>query len=101
MPQSGHQKLIWSRGKEELDVCVLGFVSICAAELALKGDVVLFRNKITSESSPRTVVCYFWSNWGNNFRKYGEEVHDVSSHWNLGVFALKKVMYAYMLLPIG
>lgn len=59
MPQSGHQKLIWSSGKEEPDVCVLDFVSICAAELALKGEAVLFRNKITSETFPRTVVCYF------------------------------------------
>lgn len=59
MPQSGHRKLIWSSGKEEPDVCVLGFVSICAAELALKGEAVLFGNKIVSETSPRTVVHYF------------------------------------------
>lgn len=79
---------------------MLDFVSICAAELALKGEAVLFRNKITSETSPRTVVCYFWSNWGKNFRKHREEMHEVSSHWNISVLLLKKKFtYVYMLLP--
>lgn len=38
MPQSGHQKLTLSNGKGELAECGLDSVSICAAELALKGE---------------------------------------------------------------
>lgn len=85
MPQSGHRKLIWSSGKEEPDVCVLGFVSICAAELALKGEAALFRNKIVAETSPKTVVYCFGSKWGKNCRRHGEEMHEVSSLWNISV----------------
>jgi len=79
MPRSGHQKLIWSSGKEELDVSVLDFVSICAAELASKGEAMPFGNKVTLETSPRAVYATADQtgevNSGSTERRFMKSVH--------------------------
>lgn len=46
MPQSGHQKPTWSSGKAELGVCEPASASICAAELASRGEAVVSKNTL-------------------------------------------------------
>lgn len=80
-------------------MCELDSVSICAAELALRGEAVVSRNKIPSGNSPRAVGCCLGSNWGNHCRKHREEMDDVGSHQNISVLWLRKNVHV-MLLPI-